>query len=100
MKLRVTVESDEADTWFKGTKDERAVRNLLLRDAEPYLGTKFGGFLEYTLTREEMDKIAPGALVDKAINVAVKMFKPGQGGRTKIQGALDLSGLPKASATA
>lgn len=100
MKLPVQVVDDTPEVWFKGTRDERGVRNLLLLDAEPYLGTRFKNTLEYTLSEEEGKQIPLGSLTGLKVNLAVREMKPGQGGRMKLSGQLDLSGLPKPKAGA
>lgn len=98
MRLKVTVVDDAPETWFKGTRDQRDVRTLLLLDAEPFLNTRFKNTLEYTLLEEDAEKIPPGTLVGQVVNLAVRELKPGTGGRLKVSGALDLSVLPKAVA--
>jgi len=100
MKLTILVAGVTTDTWFKGTRDERAVLNLNCLDADAHDGLKLKQTFDYTPTQDEQKELDFNGLEGVKIVLAVEEIKAGAGGRLKMRGKIDRSTLPKANSTA
>ena len=95
MKLLVYVAGVSKETWFRGQKDERQVTMLNCLDRDSVDGMKFKETFDYQPTAEESEKIDLEKLDGAQLAMAVETIKPGNGGRLKIRGKLDLASVPK-----
>lgn len=93
MKIKALVVAVSDETWFKGTRDERAVCIPNLLDAEAHDGILMKNTFDYSPGQEDAG-IEWHALVGKPIVFACREIKQGQGGRLKMSGKVDRSSLP------
>jgi len=86
MKITATCVQDRPEVWFKGTKEERAVRILTMLDTdtdEPMPNT-----FDYRPSREELAEHGQGALMGKSLTVGVRAITPAKGGRLVMMGRI------------
>jgi len=95
MKAIVLVAGVTLDTWFRGTRDERQVTVLNCLDSEAHLGRKLKQTFDYTPSPEEAAELNLPALDGQRITLAIEEIKAASGGRLKMRGTIDRSGLPK-----
>lgn len=86
MRLSLMCLQDRGDTWFKGSRDERAVRALTLLDTDTE--NPMPNTMDYRLSAEEMKEIPAGSLNQKSVTISVRDIKPGNGGRLVLVGSL------------
>lgn len=80
------------ETWFKGTKDERKVKQLNLMDTDKFCQMKES--FDYTPKEEELAVLDLEHLELSVITVGVSMFTK-ENGRLKVtRGKIDLDTVP------
>lgn len=93
MIINATCVQDRPETWFKGTKDERAVRIFTMLDSdtvEPMPNT-----FDYRPNGDELASIPMGSLIGKPLGLAIRAITPAKGGRLVFSGRIQ-SGLAPA----
>jgi hypothetical protein len=95
MRIKCLVVGVVQESWFRGTKDERQVTILNLIDRDVFLGHKLRDAFDYQPTKEETEQINLASLDGAEISLGVHVLKPSSGGRFKLIGSIDRSGLPK-----
>jgi hypothetical protein len=93
MQAKVLVVGVIPETWFKGSKDERAAVVLNCSDRVSCAGQRMKNTFDYTLAPEELEKINPDALDGQTIVIGVREWAVG-GGRIKAKGSIDLDSVP------
>jgi len=88
MKLTLEVLQERQETWFRGKRDERAVRVLTLFDTDTV--APMPQTIDYTLSDEEAKNLPQGTLKSKVITVYAKEFRVANGGRLSIRGLLEV----------
>jgi len=88
MQVNCTVVDDVPETWFKGTRDEKAVRILTCLDVGP--GARLKNTFDYRLTEEDAKKFPLGSLGGKSVIVQCRTIKPASGGRIVMGGELQV----------
>jgi len=95
MIITATVVQDSPETWFKGTKDEKAVRIFTMLDGdtvEPMPNT-----FDYRPSREELAAHPLGSLIGKSLAIGVRNIVPAKGGRLVFTGSIQSNGSAKSS---
>lgn len=94
------VVQDRVDTWFKGQRDERAVRVLTLLDQDTE--QKMPNTFDYRLSDDEAKAHPPESLTMKSVTLSVRSIKPEKAGRLVFAGVLvnGANGTQKQAATA
>jgi hypothetical protein len=99
MRITGTVLAVENETWFKGTKDERAVPQLncldLIRNGEPHMKNTF----DFTIAREDAD-IAVESLIGCEVTFLTNKASVSSGGRLSFSGRILRDKLPKGALSA
>lgn len=96
MKLEVLVVGIVEETWFKGTRDERAVKMLNCLDRVSCAGQKIKATFDYTPSPEELEYINLSALEMQPLTIGPSDFTV-TNGRLKVRGKIDLDSVPAAA---
>lgn len=94
MKAKVLVLGVSSQTWFRGTRDERAVPCLNCMDAETLDGKAIKQTFDYFPSEDENKEIDLTKLNMQPLVLAVEDIRPGNG-RLTFRGSIDRSSLPK-----
>lgn len=92
MQVKVLCVGLSDETWFKGTKDERKVKQLNLLDTDTFCQVK--ETFDYVIPKEEEDKLDPEALRMSTFTLGVSVWQKENGRLKASRGKIDLGTVP------
>jgi hypothetical protein len=95
MKIEGLIVDLTEEVWFKGTKDERKVKGLVLLDRVSCAGQKMKNTFDYTPSLEELAQLNISALDGQHVVIGVNDVAVNNG-RMRVRGKLDMEALPAA----
>lgn len=90
MKVTATCVQDRPEVWFKGTKDEKAVRIFTMLDSD--VVDPMPNTFDYRPTADELAAHGQGSLIGRQLTIGVRDIKPAKGGRLVFSGKLQENG--------
>lgn len=93
MEVKVLVVGIIDETWFKGTKEERAVKILNCLDRVSSAGQKLKNTFDYTPAPEELEKFSVAFLDGQPITIGVSDWTISNG-RLKARGRIVADSVP------
>lgn len=92
MKLTVLIVGVEEATWFKGTRDERKVKQLNCLDTDKFCQCK--ETFDYTPNQDEVAALNLEELLMSEITLGVSTFQKENGRLKASRGKIDLATVP------
>src|SRR5690349_125228 len=92
MQIKCLVVGISLETWFKGTRDERQVKQLNLLDCDTQCQMK--ETFDYTPSEEELKLMEPEALRMGTISLGVTQFAVNNGRLRVARGKIDVGTIP------